>query len=464
MPDLEAVYQKLPVALQHAACSVAGWSVEHRRLGGAFPRVLAEAEARSFWSPDEIRAFRDERLRGFLRHCFENVPFHRLRFEEAGIDPASIAGLDDLAQLPLLTKDEVRSHISELTPPGASRRRRKIVHTSGTTGGGLRFATNSRAIQEQWAVWWRYRGWHGIRRGAWCGHFAGRSIVPATQQDPPFWRYNLAGKQILFSGVHMSPQSMHAYVEELRRRKPPWLHGYPSLLALLAAHMLQHGTELGYPVQWVTTGAENLLPQQSLLISRAFGVRPVQHYGMAEAIANFSECDRGALHVDEDFAAVEFVPRDSGTHTVVGTNFTNPLTPLVRYEVEDVVTLEPEGACGCGRPGRVIARVDGRLEDYVVLKNGTRVGRMDHVFKDILNVREAQIRQSRPGELTIHVVRMPAYDETDEREILRETAKRVGADTKVRLEYVDRLQRSAIGKLRFVVSELPEGALEQPIV
>ena len=230
------------------------------------------------------------------------------------------------------------------------------------------------------------------------------------------------------------------------------------MLALLAAHVVESQQELGYEIGWITTGAENLLPHQSELIWSAFGVRPVQHYGMAEAVANISECDRGALHVDEDFAAVEFVPQDSGMHAVVGTNFTNPVTPFVRYQVDDFVTLEPV-SCDCGRPGRVVTQIDGRLEDYVVLKNGTRIGRMDHIFKDMVNVREAQIVQRQAGEMTIRVVRLSGYTPADERALLHETRKRVGDETDVRLEYVDRLERSPIGKLRFVVSEIPEGRL-----
>jgi phenylacetate-coenzyme A ligase PaaK-like adenylate-forming protein len=462
MPDLENAYSKLPVAFQHAACSVAGRRADHRRLGGAFSRMLAEAEDRSFSSPDDIRAFRDARLRAFVRHCFDNVPFYRHRLEEAGIGPDAIRGLDDMARLPVLTKHEVKDHSSDLMFRGMPRRRMRKMHTSGTTGGGLRFATSADAIREQWAVWWRYRRWHGLRRGTWCGHFAGRTIVPLSQHEPPFWRYNVPGRQIVFSGYHMGPESLPAYVDELRNRRPPWLHGYPSLLALLAAHIVESGQDLGYEVEWITTGAENLLPQQSLLMSQAFGVRPVQHYGMAEAVANISECDRGALHVDEDFAAVEFVPQGHQTHKIVGTNFTNPITPFLRYQVEDVVTIDGGASCGCGRPGRTITRVDGRLEDYVVLGNGAKVGRMDHIFKDLVNVREAQIRQSRRGEITIRVVRMPDYTHDDELAIVSETEKRVGADTQVTLEYVERLERSPAGKLRFVVSELAEGALEPP--
>jgi phenylacetate-CoA ligase len=454
MPDLETVYAKLPIPLQHAACSVAGWRVEHSRFRGGFQRLLAEAESRSFLPEGEVQAFRDQRLRAFVQHCFQNVPFYRRRFEEAGVAPGDVKGLEDLARLPILTKSQVKDHSEDLEASGVAGHRKRTVHTSGTTGGGLRFPSSLEAIQEQWAVWWRYRHWHGIQRGTWCGHFAGRTIAPRSQGQPPYWRYNRPGRQIVFSGYHMSPDHLPSYVEELRRRQPPWLHGYPSLLALLAAHVLQARADLGYEIKWVTTGAENLLPQQMELISRAFGVRPVQHYGMAEAVANISECDRGRLHIDEDFAAVELVPRDSGAYSVVGTNFTNPLTPFVRYEVDDLVTVVPDARCECGRPGRVVERIDGRLEDYVVLKDGTRIGRMDHVFKDMVNVREAQIRQSRPGAFTIHVVRMPAYTDADERAILLETRKRVGDETEVTLQYAERLERSAIGKLRFVVSEV----------
>jgi phenylacetate-CoA ligase len=459
--DLEAIYLRLPIPLQNLACTLVGWHTGRTRYGGEFSRILADAEARTYWSVEETLEFRNRRLAAFVAHAVATVPFYADRVLAAGISPSRVEKIDDLADLPVLTKSEAQEHAARLISRAVPSRGTHLVHTSGTTGGGLRFPVTMRSVQEQWATWWRYRGWHGIRMGTWCALFAGRSVVPARQSEPPFWRLNLAGRQLLFSGYHMSPHNLAAYVNELRRRKPPWLHGYPSLLALLAAHLLETRADLGYEVRWVTIGAESLLPHQSALMERAFGVKPLQHYGLTEGVANISQCELGALHVDEDFAAVEFVRiDDEGSHRIVGTNISNLATPLVRYDSQDFANVAEGKVCLCGRPGRVVEWIDGRIEDYVLLRNGARVGRLDHIFKDLVRIREAQIHQIRPGEMSIRVVSGPEYGVEDEQMLLRETAKRVGDDMKVKIDYVSELPRTGTGKLRFVVSEIPEASIE----
>lgn len=454
MLDPETLYDRLPTGLQDVICNVEGWRLRRNRFGGSFRDLLRDVEGRAAWPSELVIAYRDDRLRRFVKHCSNSVPFYRRLFQEQRIRADDIRTLKDLRQLPVLTKEIVQRNISDFTSNAVAQRQHVLVHTSGTTGAGLRFKTTKSAIQEQWAVWWRYRRIHGIEPGTWCGYFGGRSVVPLTQKRPPFWRTNYPGKQILFSGYHMSSENMSSYAEELRKKRPPWLHGYPSLIALLAAHLIESREDLGFQPRWITVGAENLLPHQAGLIRRAFGVQPRQHYGMAEAVANISECPEGNLHVDEDFAAVEFISdQDDNTQRVIGTNFTNLVFPLLRYDVQDTVTVS-EGRCSCNRPGRMVQWIDGRLEDYVVLKNGARLGRMDHIFKDMVNVLEAQINQSRTGELLIRVVRGHGYTDSDEATLIRETRRRVGNETNLSIEYVQNLERSKRGKLRFVVSSI----------
>jgi phenylacetate-CoA ligase len=454
MSGLEDVYIRLPPWLQHAGCSVAGLHTQLSRYDRHFDAVLRESDSRTYVSSPEIVRFRDDRLRAFVEHAYVTSPFYRRAFDALGVQPSDINAIADLTALSLLGKETVRTNVADIASRAGSARGHKTIHTSGTTGGGLRFSTTRQAIQEQWATWWRYRKWHGIQPGTWCALFAGRTIVPARQTRPPFWRYNLPGRQILFSAYHASPDNMSYYLAELRRRKPRWLHGYPSQLAIIAGGLLDRGGDLGYRPQWVTTGAENLLPHQADLMERAFGPRPRSHYGLAEGTANISECDHGAFHVDEDFAAVEFVPTAEGNFRVVGTNLSNPATPLIRYDSDDRVSIDPQATCACGRPGRVVVAIDGRQEDYVMLRNGVRVGRLDHIFKDMVLIREAQIRQEKIGEIVVLVVPGEGYGKTDETVLLEEIAKRLGNDTGVSIEYMKSLERTRAGKLRFVVSSL----------
>jgi phenylacetate-CoA ligase len=457
--NLGAIYAAAPLFLRQIAVNVEGWRIQRSRYGPGFLKALGEAEFRARWSDQEVQAFRDARLRKFVRHAACTVPYYRRLFRELGLKAGAVRTMADMSQLPVLTKADVQQHPGEMVSESAPSRRRRTIHTSGTTGAGLHIATTREALWELWAVWWRSRRWHGIQPGTWCGFFGGRSVVPTRVTHPPFWVHNHPGRQVRFSAYHISDRTADFYIAELRRRRLQWLHGYPSVLALLAHYVLESGEDLGYQVRWVTTSSESLLPQQVSLMEAAFGARPIQDYGMAEAVACFSECELGALHVDEDFAATEFVQiPGEGAFRVIGTNFTNMATPLLRYDTTDVVTLR-KGACPCGRSGRIVSSVDGRREDYIIRKDGSRIGRMDHAFKDMVRIREAQIHQTVPGRIEVRIVRGSGYGATDERALLAELRQRLGDATEVSVRYVDTIARSGAGKLRFVVSEIEDGRL-----
>lgn len=454
------VYDILPATLQHIACSIEGYRIKRRRFGRGFDTVRETVESRGLMSHDELCEFRDKRLHGFVKHSYKTVPFYKELFTQLAIHPDDIRSIEDLKKLPLLTRAQVQNSFSQLLSETFPKRQLRYSRTSGSTGAGITVANSTYASYELWAVCFRYRRWHGLEPGTWCGHFGGKPVVPPNQKTPPYWRYNLPGKQVLFSAYHLSEKNLEYYVDEIRRRKLPWLHGYPSVLSLVASYIIDKKIDLGYQVRWITIGSENLLPQQAELMQQAFGVRPRQHYAMTELAANISECEKGKLHVDEDFAAVEFIPIDGGEICkIVGTNFSNLAMPLIRYDVQDNAEFDPHDTCNCGKPGRIVRSIDGRKEDYIILKDGTIHGRTAFIFKYMQNIREAQIYQNQPGAVTIRIVKGERYTRTDEKFLREKLRERFDGNLDFDFQYVSELTRTTTGKLRFVISDLDKSKL-----
>jgi len=467
----ESIYAKLPIPFQKITIAIEGWRLKRQRYNADYHRVYQEVRKRERLSEEELREYQENRLQKVLRAAKDGSPYYKRLFERYQFNVEVPCLIERLKELPILTKEEVKPHVEEILSCNISRKQLISCHTSGTTGSGLHFYETRETEQERWATWWRYRSWHGINPDTWCAYFGGRSIVPLRQQKPPYWRRNIPGRQLLFSAYHLSRQTAPAYVKALKKSNATWVHGYPSVLALLAGFILEDNLDPGQAVRHITIGAESLLPHQQQVIEQAFDVKVRQHYGLAESVANISECEYGNLHVDEDYSIVEFlpihgfasqirVPPGDGQYRIIGTSLINPAFLFLRYDTGDIATLQ-KGVCPCGRLGHLVKEIDGRKEDYVVLPNGAVVGRLDHIFKDLVNIREAQIYQKQQGQIELRIVKGQSYTDNDEQELLKETRKRIGDDMEIVVHYVNAIQRTQAGKLRFVVSELKLGSEKQ---
>src|SRR5581483_10304025 len=137
--NLEALYRRLPTALQNAALSWEGRRVVRQRYGGDFDAISREVHARWTWTPEQVIAFRDRRLSNFVRHAVETTPHYRDLFARLRLKPDDIRTLTDLSQLPVLTKAEVQDNLDRFVSTAIDPKTIYHSHTSGTTGGGLKF-------------------------------------------------------------------------------------------------------------------------------------------------------------------------------------------------------------------------------------------------------------------------------------------------------------------------------------
>ncbi len=101
-----------------------------RELLSALDLVLE----RRRWTREQVRAFQTRSLKKLVAYAYERVPLYRAKYDAAGFSPAQISGVEDLAQIPVLTKDELRrAALADLKCPAYVAPAR-LLASSGSTG------------------------------------------------------------------------------------------------------------------------------------------------------------------------------------------------------------------------------------------------------------------------------------------------------------------------------------------
>lgn len=145
--------------------------------------------------------------------------------------------------------------------------------------------------------------------------------------------------------------------------RPNVLIGPPSVLLALADSAAFRLTPF-HPHTLLSAG-EALFPQDSVRLTKAFGVRPQSLYQAKEGFLA-AGCRHGALHWNQDLMALEwmrFKGRPERAVPVI-TDFTRQSQTFRRYRIDDVMVLGAD--CPCRTPFQKVAAVEGRLRDILL--------------------------------------------------------------------------------------------------
>jgi phenylacetate-coenzyme A ligase PaaK-like adenylate-forming protein len=157
------------------------------------------------------------------------------------------------------------------------------------------------------------------------------------------------------------------------------------------------------------------------------------------------------------------VPAGQPGSRLLVTNLYNLVQPLLRLEVTDLVTVDPD-PCPCGRPLVRAAAIHGRSDDILSLPahGGDRVAIHPLHFALLTRdpqVREFQVIQDGPA-LRILIVPSQAVAEGDDRpetrlaQAVTQQLLRLGVhDPHITVERRLELPRSAGGKLKLVIAD-----------
>jgi phenylacetate-CoA ligase len=450
----QLLYYKSPVAVQNALASFQGFLLERRRYGGKYPEYCEQIRNRKRWSSEQFREHQNRTFVELIRFIHDHARFYCKKWDDFGVDPNRITGIEDIHMIPFLAKEEVRLNHENMRAQSYSSSAEMVIQTTGTTGTPLPVYCDGRSRQLNYAFFNTYLESIGIDISLRKATIGGRVIVHPDQKESPFWRYSYPTKNLFLSSYHLQDENLKLFVEKLREFDPHWIDAYPSSIFTIAEFMLKTGLSACRPQAIVTSG-ETLFPEQRQVVEEAFGCKIFDQYGAAEMCVFAGQCRQGKYHLRPDYALVEFIQNDKPAPPgelaeIVCTGFVNWRMPLVRYRIGDLGMLSKE-TCSCGLNTPIIESLQGRMDDVVVSKTGRRIGRLSPVLKGF-PVKEALYIQKKEGEIILQVVRGEEFKEDTVKAIISEVKARVGSDFEVVLQIVDGIERSAGAKTKSVIS------------
>ena len=453
----ERLYEASPVWMQQAAVALYGWYWYRERYNAHFHRLNAEYQARERWTEEQFRSYQESHLRILLTAAWKS-PYYRQKFQAAGISPET-PPFEALSRIPYLSKNDLRLHARHLLTEHPLPKGTVVFKSSGTTGTPTEiYYTREFHALEVAVSAVRSLNWAGVNYQARRVMFGVRKVCNYNQTRPPFWRFSPAEDMAYASIYHLSPAYLPSYMTFLLTFQPAIIMGYPSALATVARHVLDHGKG-SLSSQAVITTSETLFPQQREAIEAACQCRVSDSYGAVEGCVFAAQCEHGRYHVSPEIGIVEILDQDGQAcqpgepGEVICTGLQNALQPLIRYRIGDVARWAVDQSCPCGRQMPILEGIDGRVEELCYTADGREMLRFDTVFKGVDSILEAQVVQERLDCFTIRLVPAHDFNEADSQHLIHNMQKHVG-NVQVHVEQVERIERTVSGKFRAVVCNL----------
>ena len=418
---------------------------------------------------DSLRSLRERKLNAVLKHASETVPHYKRTFEEIGIKPEDIQSLDDLANLPLLTKEEILQD-PESFISSQPRSRPQSFRTSGSSGMPLFFNQDQDSITaglacrvralEAWGInqGERYLKFHG--GGLDSRLFPGFSTVFKARFMAPL--EDRVMNRRFVSAFGMTPQKLDAYWRTMQRFRPRYIFGYPAAVEVLAGHILERGYDgRELRLKLVVCMGEIVFERQKALFREAFGCPTAEEYGAAEVGVMAYSYPCGEIHCMDDYLILEVVKNSEEDEAgeVVVTHLENWASPLIRYKLYDMaVPCREKSHCPDGIVFSRLGKILGRQFDMIHLPDGEIVHGMyfDAVMRGISGVKRFQVTQLERGGFKFRlVVESEDFLSSVREEIKARMSRRFGIQD-VEVIRVPELTPESSGKFRYIRSEFQE--------
>lgn len=380
------------------------------------------------------------------------------------------------ATMPALTKKDIREHFPQgLVPPD-----RDV--NNGLASGEIEFVKTSGTTDARVTNIWYQKWWNASERSSWKLNSYATKVATGNHRealltsslnvgyvsddvDLPMEKRRLSRFLYLnekTSALIWTSELMNRIIRELEVYKPVVLEANPSYLAKLCRYVIDCKKTVFQP-KLIVFSYEKPISLHYRQIRQVFKVPMMSSYGATEVGCVFTECEKGKLHQNSEYCRVDFQPLkpEHGGPTlgrILVTTFNNPWYIIVRFDVGDLVRLDTEGACACGREsGILLSAIEGRIASITLTCKGRLVTlcELDNALSVLEGIDEYQLNQVTKDVYQLHLVSQRADKDKLSKEAKEVLTGLYGEEAKVSIVFEQAITTLPSGKYSFSQAFFP---------
>jgi len=382
-----------------------------------------------------------ERLESLLAHATGTTAHYR-----------QYCGCTVLAKFPVLQKRHVSEHRDAFESTTFAGQQLPVMSTSGSTGMPMQFRLSPLKRCRQRAEIIYYSELAGFKLGM---RHANVRII-RNKKPLRYWMEN----QVLFDPSVINDAWLARSRQELKNPAMVLLTGYARPISLIANYCLQNGDEPGmFSLKAVVPTAERLAVDERQTIETVFGCPVFNRYASQEFGVLAQECPSRRLHINTASYFVELLALDNDSQAapgqvgrVVVTDLFSHAMPLIRYDIGDLATLNPE-PCPCGNPTPTLGELQGRLVEMILDARGEIVSPFVLVnnLREVRGITQFRFIQRTTDRYELLLVAVPGFEEEPRVENLLQ--QYLGEKANIVINRVNDIPPLRSGKRPYVINE-----------
>lgn len=394
-------------------------------------------------SPEKLLDKYNIEFLSLFRKAIQQSEFYKSFYKNHGINISDIKDLTDINKLPIIDRSCIKNDIENIFI-GFNFLKIKGL-TSGTSGSPLTLLRTPFDIAKEQAYIRHYREMHGFKSGQ--PLLSIRGFLGKNAKYEFYKKANI----LYLSSPNINQNTIEMYYDMILKFGPIAIEAFPSYLFKFVTELEKKGLSLNVPLSF--TSSETLLSFQRVKIESFLKTIIYDWYGNAERSILLAQDSNMKYYPLPLYSINEF-----NDNNIVTTSLINNHFPLIRYKVEDRITVKSNDFLkNLITPD--IENITGRASDNLELKDGSIVGCIDHAFKGVKNLEMAQVHQYNVNDpIEIKIVVDEAFKKSDEEQLKSNLIRMLGESTDLIFTYCKKedLVFSENKKFRLIIKVKPE--------